>query len=180
MFDVIRKVLALLSPSERRQAFLLLGMILVMALLDVVGIASIMPFMAVLANPEVVETNVYLNTAFVNLGFDDSERFLFFLGVVVFVALLVSISFKAITTWATTNFTQMRNYSISYRLVAGYLSQPYEWFLGRHSADLGKTALSEVQIVVQGALIPLMHVIAQGRWLPLSWCFWLLLIRNWH
>ena len=60
MSDVFRKVLALLSPKERKQAFLLLGMILVMALLDVIGIASIMPFMAVLANPDVIQSNYLL------------------------------------------------------------------------------------------------------------------------
>lgn len=162
MPEVIRKILALLSPQERRQAYLLLGMILVMAILDVVGIVSIMPFMAVLANPEAVQTNAWLNSAYTTLGFTDPERFLSFLGIVVFIALVVSISFKAATTWAITHFTQMRNYSISRRLVAGYLAQPYEWFLNRHSAELGKTVLSEVQLVVQGALLPLMQLLAQG------------------
>ncbi len=45
--EVIRKVLALLSPKERRHAYRLLGMVLVMAFLDVMGVASIMPFMAI-------------------------------------------------------------------------------------------------------------------------------------
>ena len=162
MIDVIQKVLALLSPKERRQAYMLLGMILVMAFLDVVGIASIMPFMAVLANPDVVQTNPYIKGAYDALGFADTRRFLFVLGTVVFGALLVSVSFKAATTWSITNFTQMRNYSISRRLVSGYLRQPYEWFLNRHSSDIGKTVLSEVQLVVQGALIPLMNLLAQG------------------
>jgi len=35
-----------------------------MALLDMVGVASIMPFMAVLANPGLVETNALLNSTF--------------------------------------------------------------------------------------------------------------------
>ena len=41
-------------------------------------------------------------------------------------------------------FALMREYSIGKRLVEGYLHQPYSWFLNRHSADLGKTILSEV------------------------------------
>ena len=56
----------------------------------------------------------------------------------------------------------MRNYSIARRLVAGYLSQPYEWFLNRHSAELGKAVLSEVQQVVASALVPMMRLLAQG------------------
>ena len=162
MIDVVRKVLALLSPKERKEAYLLLVMILVMAFLDVVGIASIMPFMAVVANPDVIQSNEWLNMIYTWLEFSDPKRFLFFLGIAVFLFLVVSVSFKAITNWAITHFTQMRNYSISRRLVSGYLRQPYEWFLSRHSADLGKTVLSEVQLVVQGALMPLMHLIAHG------------------
>ena len=162
MPETIRKVLSLLSSQERRRAYLLLGMILVMAILDVVGIASIMPFMAVLANPDVVQTNAWLRSIFTNLGFTDPERFLFFLGTVVFIALVVSVGFKAATTWTITHFTQMRNYSIARRLMAGYLWQPYEWFLSRHSADLGKSILSEVELVVAGTLVPLMRLIAQG------------------
>lgn len=51
----IRKTLDLLTSQERGQAYLLLVMILVMAFLDMVGVASILPFLAVLGNPEVVK-----------------------------------------------------------------------------------------------------------------------------
>ena len=162
MTRVFRKLIMLLSPTERRHAYVLLGMVLVMALLDVIGIASIMPFMAMLANPEIIESNRWLNAAYTTLGFTSPDRFLFFLGVVVFVALVVSIVFKLATTWAIVHFTSMRNYSIARRLVAGYLARPYDWFLNRHSAELGKAALSEVQIVVEKALLPLMLVLAHG------------------
>lgn len=157
-----KKILNMLSGQERRRAFLLLGMIVVMSLLEVVGVASIMPFMSVLTKPEAVENNVYLNTVYRLLGFKETHSFLLFLGVMVFIVLITSISFRALTTYALMRFTQMRNYSISKRLVAGYLRQPYDWFLCRHSADLGKSVLSEVTQVVNGALIPMMYCIAHG------------------
>jgi ABC-type multidrug transport system fused ATPase/permease subunit len=157
-----RKVLNLLTPHERRRAYLLLGMIVVMALLEVIGVASILPFLAVLANPDVVSTNPYLSAIYERLGFQDPRRFLLFLGLVVFIALVASILFKAATTYALVRFTQMRGYTLSRRLVAGYLNQPYEWFLNRHSADLGKTVLSEVGQVISGAVVPIMQVIAHG------------------
>ena len=56
----------------------------------------------------------------------------------------------------------MRSYSLSRKMVEGYLQQPYDWFLNRHSADLGKTILSEVQQVVGGALMPMIQFISQG------------------
>lgn len=162
---MIRKLLKLLTPPERKRAGVLLGMILLMGLLDMVGVASIMPFMVVLGNPEIVETNAILNRIFIvanSFGIDTAEQFLFALGIFVFILLVVSIAFKAFTIYAQLRFTLMREYSIGKRLVEGYLHQPYSWFLNRHSADLGKSILSEVSQVIGNGLTPMMNLISHG------------------
>ena len=43
-------------------------MILLMAMLDMLGIASIMPFIAVLSNPQLIETNIILSQMFEYAG----------------------------------------------------------------------------------------------------------------
>ena len=53
----IKKLLNLLLPHERKRLILLLAMMIVMAVLEMIGVVSIMPFMAVLANSEIIETN---------------------------------------------------------------------------------------------------------------------------
>jgi len=158
----VRQVLDLLNPRERVQALLLLGLIIIMAFLDMIGVASIMPFMAVLATPDLVQTNRYLATAYNFLGFSDRDSFMFFLGVAVFVTLVLSIGFKAFTMWAMLRFSRLREYSLTKRVVELYLHQPYEWFLNKHSSDLGKTVLAEIGQVVGGAMLPMMELIAQG------------------
>ena len=50
----IKKFLFLLSSHERKRAGLLLVMMLIMALFDMIGVASILPFIAVLTNPSLV------------------------------------------------------------------------------------------------------------------------------
>ena len=108
--------------------------------------------MAVLTNPEIIETNIILNKMFqVSSIFriETSEEFIFGLGILVFVLLVISLFFKALTTYVQVRFVQMREYSIGKRLVESYLNQPYDWFLSRHSADIGKTILSEVAMVVE-------------------------------
>jgi ABC-type multidrug transport system fused ATPase/permease subunit len=162
---MLKKFLALLTSSERNRAGVLMAMILVMAFLDMLGVASILPFMGVLADPELVQTNSLLNTAFNSsrhIGINTAEDFLIALGVLVFVLLFISLAFKALTTYAQTRFALMREYTIGKRLVEGYLHQPYSWFLNRHSADLGKSILSEVSAVVGGGMIPLMTLVAQS------------------
>jgi len=160
--QTINKLAQLLTTQERRRGYLLLSMIMLMAILDMVGVASILPFMAVLSSPEIVETNRYLALVYNELGFIGKESFLFFLGFSFFIVLIFSIVFKALTSYALMRFTQMRNYSLSRRMVADYLSQPYDWFLNRHSADIGKTVLSEVAQVINGALIPLLQLISNS------------------
>ena len=161
----IKKIFFILSPRERRNAGLLFVMLLMMALLDMIGVASILPFMAVLTNPEIIETNIILNKMFqVSSIFriETSEEFIFGLGILVFVLLVISLFFKALTTYVQVRFVQMREYSIGKRLVESYLNQPYDWFLSRHSADIGKTILSEVAMVVGNAVNPLMELIAKS------------------
>ena len=160
-----KKLLFLLTPQERKHSAILLLMILVMALLDMIGVASILPFMAVITNPSLVETQPILNTIFhisTIFGVENNQDFLFALGILVFILLVISLSFKALTTYMQVNFVQMREYSISKRLVEGYLHQPYDWFLNQHSADLGKTILSEVGQVIGGGIRPLLDLIAKS------------------
>jgi len=163
--QTLKKIYFLLTPYERKRAGLLLVMIFIMALLDAIGVASILPFMAVIANPEIIETNLLLNKMFkalASFGVESNQEFLFSLGVIVFITLITSLAFKAITTYAQVRFVQMREYSIGKRLIEEYLYQPYSWFLNRNSADLGKTILSEISKVVGGGINPLMELIAKG------------------
>ena len=138
----LKKILYLLSNHERKRAYLLMIMILIMALFDMLGVASILPFISILSNPELVDTNIMLNTAYKNasiFGVETKKHFLFISGIFVFIFLIISLTFKAFTNYAKARFTSMREFSIGKRLIEGYLNQPYSWFLNRHSADLGKT-----------------------------------------
>jgi ABC-type multidrug transport system fused ATPase/permease subunit len=160
-----KKLFFLLTPHERKLVGLLLIMIITMAFIDMIGVASILPFMAVLTNPSLIETNFFLKSMFKTstlFGVKDDQQFLFVLGVIVFVFLVVSLAFKALTIYIQTRFVQMREHSIGKRLVEGYLHQPYSWFLSRHSADLGKTILSEVKLVIDNGLNPLMNLITNS------------------
>jgi len=163
--QTFKKLLFLLNPNERKNAGFLLIMIAIMALLDVIGVASILPFIAVLTNPSLIETNLILNTMFQFskiFRVENSQQFIFALGLIVFLLLVFSLTFKAFTSYVQARFVLMCEYSIGRRLVEGYLHQPYSWFLGRHSAELGKTILSEVGLVIGLGLFQLMELLAKG------------------
>jgi ABC-type multidrug transport system fused ATPase/permease subunit len=160
--STLNQLLDLLNRRERLQVVLLLVMSLFVALLDAAGVASIMPFMAVLATPQLIETNAILAAVYTGLGFADSQSFMFFLGISVFVVLVLSQAFKAIATYVQLRFVLMLEYTLGRRMVAGYLYQPYPWFLNRNSADLGKTIVSEVHQVIGTAMMPMTSLMVQG------------------
>jgi ATP-binding cassette, subfamily B, bacterial PglK len=163
--SIFKKLLFLLTTHERKNVFILLVMILIMALIDMIGVASILPFMAVITNPDLIETNIVLNSMFQasnTFGIENNQQFIFALGILLFIILITSLTFKALTVYAQVRFVQMREYSIGKRLIQEYLQQPYSWFLNRNSADIAKTILSELQQIVGAGLRPMMDLIAKG------------------
>ena len=164
LMNMLKQLHSLLSSRERRQAGLILGMVMAMALIDMIGTASILPFVAILSSPELLESNKFAKDAFVfskNLGIHSTEQFMFAVGTFFFILLLTSLAIKAFTTYLQLRFTFMREYTVGKRLIEGYLNQPYSWFLNHNSGNLGKTILSEVSSVINNALLPMIILITQ-------------------
>jgi ATP-binding cassette, subfamily B, bacterial PglK len=150
----LKDLLQVLSHADRRRMWGVFLLNVLVAIVEALGIASIMPFMAVASNPSAIETTSYLRLLFELGGFQSSASFLTVLGFATLVVLVGSVALRALSLWAITHFTHQQVRAISTRLAAGYLRQPYSWFLKRNSADLGATVLSEVSNYVHGCLNP--------------------------
>lgn len=162
MFGNYHKFIAILDKRERHLAFFILLLMIIVAVIEVLGVASIMPFMAVLSKPAMVEKNSILFFVYNALSFHSTDTFLFFLGSCVLVFLVGSTFLKALVVWAQVYYANLRNYSISSRLITGYICQPYQWFLTRNSSTFASTILEEVSRVVNGSLYPYMRLISNG------------------
>jgi ABC-type bacteriocin/lantibiotic exporter with double-glycine peptidase domain len=163
--STLNKLYFLLTPSERKRAGVLILMIILMSLIEMIGIASVLPFMAVITNPSLIETNYVLINAYefsAILGIKNTQQFTFLLGIMVFVLLVISLIIKALTSYLQIQFTLIQEYVIGKRLVECYLRQPYSWILNRHSADLGKNIFSELSLIVASGISPLVELIAKG------------------
>ena len=162
MIGTFRKLRALLDKRAQRHALLLLVLLPVMALVETLGVASIMPFAAVLSNPELIQTNPYLSAAYHGLGFTDPSAFTIFLGAATFALVLAGIVFTALTNYATARYSEMRSFRLSTRLLESYLRRPYGWFLDRHSADMAKRVLTETETVIKGSLLSALNLVSQA------------------
>jgi ABC-type multidrug transport system fused ATPase/permease subunit len=155
-----RMLMDLLTARERRGFLGLATIMLLVGILETAGIASILPFMAVLAEPARIEQNQQLAAVYHGLGFESVNAFLVLLGFLTFAMTMVGIAMHILSIFSISRFTTQCSYMLSCQLLEGYLSQPYSWFLNRHSADLGKAVLSEVDNVVSQSFVPAMTLLS--------------------
>jgi len=139
---------------------MLLVMVAFMAIFEAIGVAVILPFLQVLADPEIIQSNIFLRTFWDRLEFSNTQSFTALLGLAVFTLILFSLLFRAVATYVLMRFCLMRAYSLGAQLLQKYLFQPYVWFLSRNTSELGQTVLSEVDLVVQQSLLPAVLLIS--------------------
>ena len=165
MIKIFNRLLYLLPTNEKSRVISLLILTFFMAFIDMLGIVSIVPFVTVLTNPTIIENNFILKKLFLSstiFGVETQNQFLILLGIMVMSILLISLSFKAFTMYLQSRLAAKCQYKISKQFVEAYLNQPYAWVLNRHSADIGKTVLSEVGAIVSKGLVPMMSLITQS------------------
>ncbi|RZU99093.1 ABC transporter ATP-binding protein [Spiribacter vilamensis] len=158
----LQKALAVLTASERRRGVLLLLMVTTMAAAEMVGVASVMPFLGVLGQPGVIESNAVLNWAYTTFGFASIDAFVMFLGAGAFGLILASAVYRTFVHYWMNRFIEMRRHSIGERLLETYLRQPYAFFLNRHSGDMAKNVLSEVDQFIGNFLRPGVMLVANA------------------
>jgi ATP-binding cassette, subfamily B, bacterial PglK len=140
--------------------FLLIGM-LIMSIIEVLGIASIAPFMSIVIAPESIHTNIYISAVYQYFKFSDDGIFTMVFGVVVIFVLIISNSYNAFMTWKIYYFTNLQSYRLSTRLMENYVMQPYEFFLNSNTSELTKNIFNEVDRVIGGVVIPLISIISK-------------------
>lgn len=160
-FDHVWKIIDLFSPREKRNlALVFLGAVF-MAIIEVIGIGSIMPFMAVASQPSMVESNEYLSWAYELLGFENTTSFLVFLGIAMIAFLLFSNFVTALMHYVKIRFTSMRRHSLSTTLMKSYLGQPYPYFLNKDSHGFIKNINSEIEHVITGSLMRFVDLVTK-------------------
>lgn len=162
MPNAFRKLLSLLPASDRVRLALLLILLIALAMMEMAGIASIMPFMAVVTNPDIIHSNKWLQSVFTRLGLASEESFLMLLGALVLGLLVLNNCGKAANTWLTLRFQNRLSYELSRRLLARYMSRPYAFFLGRNTSVMGNTIINEANRVVASFLSPAMELVSSS------------------
>jgi len=159
-FSLWRQAWALLDRRERRNAWIVLAVVVVAAFSSAAMIGSVMPFLSVLANPQRIHEVAAMSWAYKAGGFTSDYGFLIALGLASLFVIFIANLMQMARIWIVSRYTTMRMHTISLRLLAVYLRQPYEFFLNQHTGSMSTQILSEAQNVVSQFFTPAANVIA--------------------
>ena len=118
--------------------------------------------MGVLAKPDLVFENRWLNRLYTSLGIDNTHQFILICGFTLLLIYLLKNLFAAFMVWLQLRFVWSTLLSISQRLLEKYIYRPYCYFLTRNTSEIQRNLLSEMNHVVNGVMMPATRLIAQS------------------
>lgn len=175
-FSTAQKIWGVLSSTERHNAVVLLGLMLIGMVLETLGISLVIPALALLTQSNFAHNYPTLQPALQVLG-NPSQKTLVVGGMLVLVGVyLVKALFLSFLAWRQTCFAFGVQAQLSQRLFTVYLRQPYTFHLQRNSAQLIRNVVTEVGQFTHGGIAAGMLLLTESLIL-LGLCSLLLIVE---
>lgn len=162
MQHIILRLWGSLTPLERRKFIIILILTILMAFLEMLGVISIVPFLAVLSSPDIIQSDPRIYYFYQILDSSSYADFVIKLGIFSMILILTSALFKVIHSYGTSRFISLQRHYLSTRLLSIYLKQDYEFFIQENSSELTKNILSQIDQLVDNVIQPIMTIISYG------------------
>lgn len=158
----LRDLFRILEQRDRRRlAFITVGLAAA-AVIEVLGVASVIPFLTLVGDPGAAGRVPYLAGLRDTLGLQDERTFLLVTGGAALAAIVTTSLVNAALTYAQLLYANLVGYTLSRRLLARYVDRDHLFFAQANSAELTKNVLSEVDRLVVGVLTPLTVVASRA------------------
>ena len=158
MFKLVKNLFDLLSPNQRKRFFVLQFLVIVTSVFEILGVASIIPFMALVGDMSQLEQNTLFAKIYIESGVASESQFVFFIGLCVLGLLFISMIISIFTTWGLSMFANKIGTEIADRLYTYYLNQDWLFHASGSSAQLTKKIATETMRVTGAVLVPLMQM----------------------
>lgn len=142
----------LLDTRQRRRLVALQVLSLLMAFSTVSGIAAILPFFTVLADPGSIDHSAILQFLYKIAGFDDRRSFVIALGIAFAVVVLLANAINLLGSLAMNRFAFQVGNAFQVALFGEYMSRGYGFHARTSSSTLASNVLHETGRVTSGIL----------------------------
>lgn len=160
IFNKYQKIKLLITPQELLKLKYLIFFVFISAIVDVVGIAFIIPILSIFSDPNLINENKYLETAYKLFQFENTKEFILFLVITNIIFVFLGQIMKITSVYLQIKFIFNLEKNLGLRLIKKYLSKSYVWFDDKQYSELSKNILSEVSEVVNQTLLPFIFLIS--------------------
>ena len=158
--ETLRKLWALVPPNMRFQTIWQVLLMIVGSVLEMIGIALIMPIVTVITDSTNGTNNSILKPVYVRLGILKSTDIVVFVLLLLAFVFAVKSVFSVYLNWAQIDFGRRIEQDISSKLFQSFMNRPYLFHLQRNSADLIYSINSEVG-QFSGAIVLILSVLSE-------------------
>ena len=158
MFKLVRNLFNLLSPHQRKRFYLLQILVISMSIVEILGVASIIPFMSLVGDMSQLEKDTFIAEIYTSSGITSEARFVFLIGLCVLGMLFISMTISIFTIWGLAMFANKIGTEIADRLYTHYLRQGWLFHASESGPQLTKKVAIEAQRVTNGIIMPLMQM----------------------
>ena len=158
--ETLRKLWALVPPNMRFKTIWQVLLMIVGSVLEMIGIALIMPIVTVITDSTNGTNNSILKPVYVRLGILKSTDIVVFVLLLLAFVFAVKSVFSVYLNWAQIDFGRRIEQDISSKLFQSFMNRPYLFHLQRNSADLIYSINSEVG-QFSGAIVLILSVLSE-------------------
>jgi len=151
---ILKKIFGIVIPFGKRNLVFVGGLILVQGVIQVIGIFSILPFLALAANPEQALESQLAQRIQEMMPFLNEGNLILYTGIATLILLLGSGVVNLLTDYQRARYAQFTAQRIAVRLLRNYAYSPYEFHLLTNSAALMKKLHNDVILFMSGVLLP--------------------------
>ena len=160
MLNKINNVFSLLDKKNKYYLFLVIFFAFISSALDLIGVVSVIPFLSLLVDPNLLEQNLYLRKLNSFLQYDN-DQLLIFLGAISFISIFINQLIRFIYKMISINFSRKLIYEMSLELFNFYLKQPYSFFSKQNKSLLIQKCTSYVENLISGTVAPYTLIFSQ-------------------
>lgn len=150
------------TPASRKRIQMLFWLMVLNAFLELGGIASLLPFVTIAAEPNSVVKYPALNAIYQSMGFENPIHFMVFLGLTFVVVFFVASFCAAATIWLSYKVTFQISHELSCELLNRYLGRPRAWLLLKSTSELANDVLSETDKLVMRLILKLAELLTNA------------------
>jgi ABC-type multidrug transport system fused ATPase/permease subunit len=159
--EAVRSLGIHLNSGQKRNMAILLGLIFMSALVDVFGIASILPLVKLAESPAIIHSYPYLDSIYNYLGFENDRSFLLFSILSVLVFFILKSAFGLFVTYVQTRFSSNAAFDITKKQFNKYFNLSYHDFSGYKSSVITHHIINNPVSYATWVLMPLIQIASE-------------------